>query len=308
MIFLRNVNISAKISVLLLVSACFLGMVGLTSYVYIERLKESSELMYRERLLPVKLLNEMRNNNRLLETYTLELMLTIKVSTHKELGDKIREKTAENERLMAQYEQTGLDPAEKKLLDRYKELLPTFLESREKVVKMAGDNRKLEAYTHYLDYVKQTNEEMNAKLLDGLVTYKQKAADELTHQNLQDAENARLIMIVATIAAIVLFLLFGAMVSRSITKPLRMLQGLMGQAQTGDLRVQGHYVSTDEVGRVMTDFNGMIEGIRRLVSGINDNAGRLSAHSAELAASTEQSAEASNQIAAAVQDVSHGAE
>lgn len=98
----------------------------------------------------------------------------------------------------------------------------------------------------------------------------------------------------------------GAYISRLVTRPLRSIQELMAQAESGDLTVQGTYESKDEIGQLTGSFNTMVRGLRTLVNRISDQAMTLSASAEELTASSEQTVRASEQIASATSEMAGG--
>ena len=109
----------------------------------------------------------------------------------------------------------------------------------------------------------------------------QSAVDNAVARNVQIADlqmqefegrtnQAILIMVVLSAAAVLLAVLLGILVSRSISKPIRQLSGVADQLAAGDVNVaQIDLEQKDEVGKLYASFRRILAAIQALVTDAN---------------------------------------
>ncbi|MDR3593112.1 MAG: methyl-accepting chemotaxis protein, partial [Negativicutes bacterium] len=122
------------------------------------------------------------------------------------------------------------------------------------------------------------------------------------------AADSRKIAILVGILCAVVGVAIGIFAARKIVGPVKELQGLMALAGEGNLTVQCHVTSTDEIGLLETSFNQMIERQKEVVTKVRQASVELAAASEELAASSEQVSSTSMEIAKNVQEVARETE
>ena len=103
--------------------------------------------------------------------------------------------------------------------------------------------------------------------------------------------------------AVLLSALIAAIVTRSITKPLGILQAAAQKIGIGDLGVQWEIRSRDEIGTLSESFRQMVDNLRRLIHGIQDTSESvnqlsqsLSSMAVETSASITEVASTSNEF------------
>lgn len=127
---------------------------------------------------------------------------------------------------------------------------------------------------------------------------------ELFAKNLQIA----LTILLGSLVGIVLVILIGTMIARSITKPISQISGAMEKAKEGDLSFGALQIdSKDELGRLSSSFNEMIQGLRMIVEKITMNADHIAASSDLLNNNIAQSSATTNEIAQTITEIANGA-
>ncbi|MBO8163985.1 MAG: MCP four helix bundle domain-containing protein [Brevibacillus sp.] len=116
------------------------------------------------------------------------------------------------------------------------------------------------------------------------------------------------IQIGLVIGAILLSLLVGQIMARSITKPLGLVVHAAQEIAQGRLQQHIQLNRSDELGILGMAFNQMSENIRALIRQVQQASGKVSTSSGELLASAEQTKQAVNQIATMIEEVASGAE
>lgn len=93
----------------------------------------------------------------------------------------------------------------------------------------------------------------------------------------------------------------GAVIHRSITRPLNTFMEFVGRVGEGDLTRQANVDSGDELGELGRSLDSMVAGLRAVAGQTLAAMGNLTSASAEILASTQQQAASTGEQAAAVQ-------
>lgn len=132
-------------------------------------------------------------------------------------------------------------------------------------------------------------------------------AEEL-YQNAQTTAKTSVNIIFITLACIVIFSLITAIViTKSITKPIKELQKVMGRAENGDLTAQVVVNSKDEVGQLSNSFNIMIGNISKLFNETVDIIGRVENSTDIIVTSVDEIGQVSNEVSKTIQEIAMGA-
>lgn len=94
----------------------------------------------------------------------------------------------------------------------------------------------------------------------------------------------------------------------NIVQPLHKLKVLMSKAGTGDLKVEAHIRTRDEIAELAASFNQMIKAQGQIVSQVRSGAREMAASSERMAVSTQQISAATQQINSSIQEVAMGAD
>ncbi len=128
------------------------------------------------------------------------------------------------------------------------------------------------------------------------------AAREQTEQTII---NTRLTAIIVTVLNLVLAILIGALVSRIISKPLRLLSSNAKQIANGELNIADVQVKQrDEIGQLAESFNLMKNNLRELVQEINGNTDQVITISREVASGTSETSKAAEHVAGIMYELS----
>ncbi|WP_328252502.1 MCP four helix bundle domain-containing protein [Priestia megaterium] len=252
-----------------------------------QRIADGSESMYNDRLQPIRQLGQVRTNNRAIDANTLEMILSKDENYQRKRLDEIREKEAENNKLMAQYEKTFMLDNEKEKLALYKENIGNLTQARSEAIQLAQDEKGDEAYNLFSTKVVPPRTTIN-KTLDDLQTINNDEAQHIYQKNKQSVKSAVTTLLLVSILVILLTIGIGLLIARMITKPLKEIKNLMETAKDGDFQVQGTYESKDEIGSLTASFNKMIGGLKEMIMSVGNISSTVAASSEELSASAEQ--------------------
>lgn len=296
MAFIRNLKLSIKLIILVATAVLFTAYAGFLGSYFLNQTAQNSEDMYNQRLLPEQWLNQLKTNFFVLENKALEMMLVTDADKLGELEAEYDEIMVVNDAIMVSYEAVPRSNEQKEAYAEYNDQLYGYREIRGEVLSLARTNQSAEAYALYTDALSEARNRI-MDTLSKLLEINEEEAREINSANIARAAFVQKVIIGTIIGAAVLLGLFGMLINRLITGPVKALHEVMGKAAEGDLSTPGTYLYKDEIGRLTGHFNTMLAALRKLIDRINENAVTLSASSQELSASAEQSARSSQEVA-----------
>ncbi|MDP4097338.1 methyl-accepting chemotaxis protein [Paenibacillus sp. P96] len=304
---LKNLSITKKLLVIIIVSAVALGSIGFLGLSYILALTKNSETMYRENLVPLEKIMQLRVNERAGSGYMLEMLVTQDPVRNKELKDAIATVVKENERLATEIESTKLTPEQQNLLNQYKEQIQMLNTSRNQVTDLATQNSNEEAYRVYLEVA----EAYHDQVIDTLKALQQSNitnAGSINSINQESSRDITVFVTVVIIVALLLLILLSMGIARMIVKPVKEVVSLLQQAENGDFTVKGSYHSRDEIGELSASFNHMTSRLQTVFNSVQESSLLVASASEELSANAEQNSKASEHITIIAQELAYGSE
>ncbi|PFD99345.1 methyl-accepting chemotaxis protein [Priestia megaterium] len=302
---LRNLSIYRKLLVMVIISTISLIAVAVISYFYTQRIADSSESMYNDRLQPIRQLGQIRTNNRAIDANTLEMILSKDENYQRKRLDEIQEKEAENNKLIEQYKKTFLLDSEKEKLALYEENIGDLTQARSEAIQLAQDEKGDEAYNVFSKQIVTLRTTIN-NTLDDLQTINNEEAKSIYQKNKQSVKSAVTTLLLVSALVILLTIGVGLLIARMITKPLNDIKNLMETAKDGDFQVQGTYQSKDEIGLLTASFNKMIDGLKEMIMSVGNISSTVAASSEELSASAEQNNSAIEHISSITEKLASG--
>ncbi|OMF61548.1 hypothetical protein BK139_06840 [Paenibacillus sp. FSL R5-0490] len=303
---MKNIRIGNKLLVLIFVSMLFIAGVGLTGFLYMERMAGNTETMYKERLIPIKQMETVQINNRKIDTYIMEMMVTNDPERTKKLVENIETNQTDNNIIIEDYGKNRSDYVMGKL-QNYHELNEQYSAALRETSELAISSKNEEAYAMFTNSVKPLRSEIGA-IIDELTAYNDQRAQDLNEANTEGFKAASYIMLGLLGLAILICGLTGFFIYKLIVPKVKNLQELMKAAEEGDLTAEYTAFSKDEIGQLGASFNSMMKGLRSVIAKIQESSELLASSSEEMTASATHTSKAAEHIVASIQEVSSGAE
>ncbi len=146
--------------------------------------------------------------------------------------------------------------------------------------------------------------------LDENIAYQEAATDSQHAQALVDYNQARAALIAASLVNVLLAVLFGWLVTRSITLPMRRAMHAASLVAEGDLTVELESEGKDETAQLLGALRHMKDNLTRIVGGVRQNAEGVATASSQIAQGnldlsqrTEEQASALQQTAASMEQL-----
>ena len=205
----------------------------------------------------------------------------------------------------ADYEKVITSDEERKLYEEIKLDWASYLESSESVIMASREDDKIAAR----DLLRESSEKMT--VLKGKIT----SLVKLNHDGAIAASDegdaifkqANIITIVFVTTVILLSIIIGFILTRSISKPLTSMAKQVNEVAKGNLNVEPLKIrNKDEIGSLAIDFNEMTSSLREVISSVSGHSQHVASTSEELTASAEQTSKATEQITESIQEVASG--
>lgn len=304
---MRHLKIKHKMTLLIAVIVVLLIGIGTTGIMTTSRMADRSQETYEQNLLPIYLITEIRGNNRAIESFLLEDLITRDAAKSQELKAAIETNITTNNELLEQLK--TVEFSNDKIaanINEYLLLLPDYRSQRDNIIHLADNNLNDEGYQVFSGGAFSESRRTMVNLLEDTAALLVQDSSAHNEDTVASAKSSITFSGILITIAWVLSIVISIMITRLITKPLKELQQLMKRAEEGDLTAAASYQSKDEIGQINTSFNTMLEGLQNMMRGVSESAEILSASSEEMSASAEQTAHASQMIAETSSEIAAG--
>ncbi|MFD1909585.1 MCP four helix bundle domain-containing protein [Paenibacillus rhizoplanae] len=252
---------------IVLIAAVILLLIGIgtTGILTTTRMADRSEETYKQNLQPIYFVTEIRGNNRAIESFLLEDLITTDDAKKQELKARIQENIQTNNELMAELRK--IDFNNEKIaayVNEYTLLLPDYRSQRDNIIHLADNGLNDEGYQVFTGKTFNELRDKMVRLLEETATL---FIQDASAHNTRTADSAKSSVTLSSILialALLLSIVLSVIITRLITRPLKELQGLMKRAEEGDLTASAAYRSKDEIGQINTSFNTMLDGLKKI--------------------------------------------
>ena len=307
---LANLTIRTKLTVLIAFATLLMVAIGVAGQWGIYNAQQAAESIYKDRLVAIGLLNDVRNHQNQIRILLLAARQETDAFEIMGLTDRVRSNIFKVEQLLETYKKHTPEGQEKKLLDAFVEARTTF--GRTGVIPMI-DLLQGEKFTAADKLRHETVDPTFAKAsdaIDAFIQYQTQLAQQQFEQSLKQAKISRIASLASVALGILLAVIMGMIIGRSIHRGVSMLEKASAQLASGDLTTNIRIVGRDELARVGASFNQMTAQFANLISEVNhsstlvnQNADALSVTAAQVAQSSRQQTVRAAEAASSVEQL-----
>ncbi|TRY24135.1 methyl-accepting chemotaxis protein [Brevibacillus sp. LEMMJ03] len=220
-------------------------------------------------------------------------------------AEEMRERAQKLDALFAQAkEMAGSREELRRLLDRMEALFRTYQRESDKMMEAIRSGQREEAVRLHFGEERQARKELD-RVVEELVTLVQQEKEQDEVLLARQARTAESVRLFVAMTAVLLAVLIGGYLVRSIVIPLNRVNAQLRAIAEGegDLTRELTVASRDEIGMLGQSFNRMLRNLREIILQVRSHAEQVAASAEELNASSEQTSQAAKQIAETVQGV-----
>ena len=284
---LRNFSTRAKVLFLVILCALFLAAVATVGYRTNRGTSLALDDTYRNMLLPVLWLNDTRSQTRAVESDLYALMLTTDPEENKRLVADIGRRREQNNKNLENYEAADLEDVEKEHLAKAKNNLEASRGALKTSLELAVANRNAEAYEEFQRNGKKPLEDFMNEIR-WLAEFNAQFAEKTNKEATEAADRAEMFLLLLSLTAVVLAVLFGMLVARAVARPLGDLVRGVDRFAEGDLTVRFDAQGKDEVAQMGAALERMALRLRESMGRIAEASRTLDSQSQTFAASVDE--------------------
>ncbi|MEK4426198.1 methyl-accepting chemotaxis protein [Solibacillus sp. FSL K6-1523] len=180
-------------------------------------------------------------------------------------------------------------------------------EKNNEVIRLNNAGQENQATLAYYE-VEPLYEKMQ-KNMDDLLVLLDEQSENIHNEGMTEFKRTVTFIIGASVIAFILTISIIFFFIRVIKKPVELLSEQVKQLADGNLAIEPIIIKNqDEIGQLGLDFNSMLANLKGLIGGLQTHIQTVAATSEELSASAEETSKATDQITAAMVNVSEGAD
>lgn len=315
---LKNIKMKFKVLILTITMLIFIVALASTSYYFLNVNHKGMVGMHDTNLVPITVLNENRNHARAAQADILDLILNKDEGRKRKILDDIDSRTKKFDDNMSVYKNSKIDKEEEKILQSLEKSLADYNVIRNSVIDLVNQGNSESAYKKYLESISLLEKFQDD--LRSLADYNVKDALNTKETNTKEFNTSVKIFILLIITTVVIGLLVGLYISKSITKPLYNTLDFIKRLSTGDFSETigkdlldrrdelGELSKTIEIMRmdirdtlvsVKAKSRSSVETVYSIVSlmdDLNSNMDEVSATTEELSAGLEETAASAEEM------------
>ena len=195
-------------------------------------------------------------------------------------------------------------------LDKGKEILKKIDENRaiyvpqqNRFIDLVGAGKKDEATELMLGTVRKTQGDY-LRSINELIAFQTELMEEAGKSATAAYQQGRMVMIAVSLVALIVSILFGFWITRSITRPLNEAVSVANSLAEGDMAVRIEVTSRDETGMLLEAMKNMVEKLSQIITEVRSAADNLSSASEEVSATAQSLSQGSSEQAASVEETS----
>ena len=299
---MQNWKIAKKLIVAFLVVAVIAGVVGTVGVINLYNLAQADTMLFEYYTLPLEQMGNVSEAYQRGRVYMRDIVLDRDPARQAENMRQSLACIARMKEESAKLNKTMVSEEGAKLMKTLETTIPeyeTYIKRLGAVIQAGQvDQANQLMATDGLRYANIIQES-----LDKMAELKVNLAKQKAAENKATADKAMLVMIAFVVAGVALAIAFGLYIARIISRPLREIVGLAGKVADGDLAVEVHFKSKDEVGELGKAFNTMVDNTNAAMVSINEAAEQVAAGAQQIAASGEALSQGSTEQASSIEEI-----
>ena len=277
---LNNMKTSVKLIGSFLIIALITALVGGMGIYYLRQIEAADTRLYVSYTVPLNELGEVATAFQRTRVNLRDLLLAKTPEEAQTYAATIKQLSAEIDKISATYQKTILAKDMQALFDTYDKSYKEFLPFRDQIMALALADKKAEGLTYLRGDALAAAKAVEANI-DAMQLMKTEQALATSEGNTATADQATTIMISIIVAAVLLAIVFGMIISNSIANPLGFLTRLARAISVGDLvrdvseaEKDKVRLRKDEIGNISQAFDALInymQGMGAAATAISNN-------------------------------------
>lgn len=292
---LKNMTLEAKLIWGFLVVAGIAAFMGLLGIVSLHRIDHSDTFLYEKCTVPLGQLAVISDRYQRIRLNVERVVPAQSSDAVKTIGLHIDELAKEIDVQLVGYADTLIDDTDKANLEKLKAGFADLKENANRLIALK-ESGQVSLASELVSGPMKAHGIAFSKLLDSVVAFNVKAAQEVSGNNTRHAHQSALLLWSCLILGAGIAVTLGLAITRSIKKPVDAFQGVLNQVAGGDLTVQAVLTSEDEIGMLGRALNQTLARLRTAMCQVADATSTVASGATELSASAEEMASTTDEL------------
>lgn len=281
----KNMKISIRLLISFAVVALISAVIGIVGVVNINKVNTLDTQMYENNVKPLDTLVTMTYDFGAIRARMKDVIIATKQEDMKQYESQVNNYSDDFDKELSEFSKTLIKENTKKVTDELKTSKEKYMEVLKRVINLSENNKKEEAITLMYSELKasQANVETALKKVANIKSENAKAASESNDRTALASQNLTLVFM---ILGIMISIVLGVVISRSISKPVKALMKEANEIAEGNLNVNININSKDEVGTLARAFQIMSNKLNDVLNNINNSSNQVAIGSKQIADSS----------------------
>ncbi|MDD3305719.1 MAG: methyl-accepting chemotaxis protein [Acetobacterium sp.] len=266
--WMLNMKIGVKLIVSFIIVALITGVVGVVGIVNLQNLQNSNHLLYEKMALSIADIGQISTSYQRMRVIVRDMIIENSPELIQSNADKVILRNSEIDEAAAAFQETIVDPEMQAIFDELIASRKVLAQEFEKVKELAIQNRDTEAFALMADtgsYEIAASVVMDT--INELVPMKLAEAELAQELDTATANAAMTTMIIVTLAAFAIAIIFGLVLRSMISKPLQQANQMIKEMSLGHFTLRLNMNRKDEIGEMAASMDNFSDDIQTVVIG-----------------------------------------
>ncbi|KWX89097.1 chemotaxis protein, partial [Paenibacillus riograndensis] len=261
-----NLKTATKIISAFLIVSLILAGLGVFSIFSLRGANANMKEMYNNNLISVRDLSAAQIKYQSIRVALRDMSIAKAAEEISGYKEQIEKATGEIEQYFNNYRPLATTPKEQELLGNFDKEYEIYMKMFSQGLILAEKEDPTE-FNAYRSQLAQQGEKV-VVYMNGLIDENVRLAAE-TNKHSQDKYSSALVLTLSVvIGAVIVSILIGYVIARSISRPLMVMLGLASEVANGNLTQKADISTKDEVGQLASALNRMVDNLKDLINGI----------------------------------------
>lgn len=244
----KGLKVSHKLYLLVAVASFFMLLTSIIGYIFNAKAATNLKVMYKENLVAIADLGDIRGNLNGILADTLNLFQYTTTSETNALLNDIKELKTKGTALLEDFNNTNPTKEQKAKLDGIKQIREEFWSKIDKELTLAAANKNAQAYALYKSNLENVTIYKNTVL--ELIDMQKEASKKVFEDNVKATQTANILLVLIGIFSLLLMIFVGMIIANGITKPI---QRAIGELTTGSSEVSAASAQVEAASQALAE-------------------------------------------------------
>ncbi len=303
----RNMKIGSKLTLSFILVAFIAGIVGSVGIYNIYMVNKNDSILYNNMTVPLSDTASMAKLFQTVRVITRDMVLESSSEEINSLYESIQDIVTQMNEHSENFKATIMTADAEKAYEDYLSTRVAFRANLEQLLQLCLENKDNEAYA-LIENEMKTAADNEQTAIDKLVDLKIAGAKDKSNSNGLMTNNAILLMGLSIAAGMILAVVLGLFISRSIGGPIRKVAMAAELIAEGDLNVNLDINTMDELGNLANSFRRMAENLNDVMKNISMSSEQVAAGAKQVSDSSMSLSQGATQQASSVEELSSSLE